>query len=99
MTQFWRLLTRNKAAAEHYSEWVAFAKLAIVMVPGSVEEERVFSAMNFLKNQTRNSLDTHLEDAVRVFTQALYTVHTFPYSQAYKHWLAGAPIRGRYMLG
>ena len=32
----------------HLSEWAVLAELALVMVPGSVEAERMFSTMSFL---------------------------------------------------
>jgi hypothetical protein len=33
-----------------YPEWVKLAELVMVLVPGSVEDERMFSAMKYLKN-------------------------------------------------
>ena len=38
------------------SEYCSLGKLVGSMVPGSVEEERMFSAMKFLKNAQRNRL-------------------------------------------
>ena len=76
-------------------EWAAAAELVIVMVPGSVEEERLFSVMNFIKDYTRNRLSLHLEAAVRLFSQQQYTTVTFPYVRAYHAWLAGMS-KGRY---
>ena len=35
------------------SEWAVLAELALVMVPGSVEAERMFSTLSFLKNKLR----------------------------------------------
>ncbi len=64
------------------SEWAAAAQLVIVMVPGSVEEERLFSVMNFLKDDTRNSLCLHLEAAVRIFSQQKYNTADFPFMRA-----------------
>ena len=55
------------------------AELALVMVPGSVEDERLFSAMNFIKNVLRNKLkNPHLTAAVRLFFSRQFTVKTFP---------------------
>jgi hypothetical protein len=38
------------------SEWMKLAELALVMVPGSVKDERVFSEMDYIKDARRNRL-------------------------------------------
>ena len=83
ITRFWRKLLAMHAVFPLIVEWTAAAELVIVMVPGSVEEERLFSVMNFLKDDTRNRLSLHLEAAVRIFSQQQYTTATFPYTRAY----------------
>ena len=95
ITRFWRMLEERESAFPLISEWAAAAELVIVMVPGSVEEERLFSVMNLLKDDTRNRLDEHLEATVRIFYQQLYTTGTFPFERAYRHWLNGVQ-QGRY---
>ena len=76
---------------------MVLAELALVMVPGSVEDERLFSAMNFIKNELRNKLkNPHLTAAVRLFFSRQFTVKTFPYMEALKAWRAAAAKRGRY---
>ena len=37
-------------------QWMLLAQLIFVMVPGSVEEERKFSTMKYIKNLQRNKL-------------------------------------------
>jgi hypothetical protein len=39
--EFWREATRL-GARDRFGEWVKVAELVMVMVPGSVEDERVF---------------------------------------------------------
>ena len=69
----------------------------LVQVPGSVEEERTFSAMAYLKNKQRNRLlSAHLNAAMRLFLQRQHTLATFPYPIAMQHWRSGAQKRGRY---
>ena len=58
----------------------------MVMVAGSVEDERGFSAMNFLKSADRNRLDKHLELCMRLKLQKIFTLETFPSSEAYDVW-------------
>lgn len=90
------------------SEWIGLAELVFVMVGGSVEDERKFSAMSFIKNKQRNKLQaSHLSMCVRMFADELYSVGTFPYAQALKWWRkalaskakkAGKKHRGRYTI-
>ena len=68
------------------------------MVPGSVEAERMFATMSFLKDNMRNRLTTHLGPCARIYSQSTYSLANFPYEEALKHWHAAAEIRGRYGL-
>ena len=66
-------------------------------LPGSVEEERTFSAMAYLKNKHRNRLKTrHLNVAARLFKLPRSALRTFNFERALELWAAGAPKRGRY---
>lgn len=53
------------------------------MVGGSVEDERCFSNMNFVK---RNRLDQHLELCIRMRAQRMFTLDTFPLAAAVQVW-------------
>ncbi|KAJ9510249.1 hypothetical protein QJQ45_015732 [Haematococcus lacustris] len=79
------------------SEFCKAATLLIVTVPGSVEEERSFSAMNFIKDERRNSLSANLSSTLRVYLDKTFTLKTFPYKEAIDYWMAGASARGRYL--
>jgi hypothetical protein len=65
---------------------------------GSIDNERAFSTMSYIKNSVGNRLSTHLNGAMMVFLQEFYTLETFPYSEAYDFWLKGSQARGRYMV-
>jgi hypothetical protein len=83
---FWRAMSSGTAGS-YFEEWMVMAKLAFTMVPGSVEEERMFSAMKFLKNPQRNRLlAEYLSAAARLFKTCDYTVETFPFSRALQKW-------------
>ena len=56
-TMFWRRLMNTQAGLDHLSEWAVLAELALVMVPGSVEAERMFSTMSFLNTQGAEPAD------------------------------------------
>ena len=83
---------------QQLSEWAVLAEVALVMVPGSVEAERMFSTMSFLKDKVRNRLTTHLGPCAGIYSQSTYSLANFPYEEALKHWHAAAEIRGRYGL-
>ncbi len=63
------------------------AKLLLVIVPGSVEDERAFSTWGFIHNDWRNRLKPgHLNDCMRMFLQKWWDVDTFPYEAALDAW-------------
>ena len=51
-----------------------------------------------LKSPVRNCLSVHLNTAVRLFTQNVYTIENFDYAAAFENWKAGTGPRGRYSL-
>ena len=75
-------------------QFFTLAEIVMVMVAGSVEDERSFLAMNFLKSDDRNSLDKHVELCMRLKLQKLFTLASFPFPEAYAVWKAP----GRYGL-
>ena len=102
ITRMWRAIAASDIMLSSVSEWAKFAQLAIVMPIGSVDNERVFSSMNFIKSALRSSLKgNHLNAAVHMFLQREYTIETFPFTKAFNDWStpAGLPnSRGRYMV-
>jgi hypothetical protein len=65
---------RAPALADACSEFLRLYELA--MVPGSVEDERMFSAMNFIRSDRRNRLKAkHLSVCALVQGCVVYTVH------------------------
>jgi hypothetical protein len=87
VTQMWRLMSALPLFQLHCSEWSVLAEVVLVMVGVSVEDERVFSAMNFIKNALRNRLGTHLERCVRMKGQNEFKVATFPYDEVHASWV------------
>ncbi|KAJ9515939.1 hypothetical protein QJQ45_016887, partial [Haematococcus lacustris] len=60
-TKLWRYLAGQPNTKADILEYIKLAELALVMTPGSVEEERMFSDMAYLKDDTRNRLqECHL---------------------------------------
>lgn len=92
----WQRMTTVDAAEVQLSEYVKLAKIAMTVVGTSVNDERAFSAMSFVKSPERNRLEEHLEVAVRAKYQGQFTYETFPIQEGLKEWHDGAPVRGRY---
>ena len=67
----------SQFAVNDFPEFFAVAELAMVMIGGSLEDERAFSAMNFLKSNTHNRLDTHLEEYMLLKSQQPFTLIDF----------------------
>jgi hypothetical protein len=97
------LIGNIPASRSLIKQLILLGELVFVMVPDSVEEERMHSAMKFLKNSQRNKLgDGYLTACVRTFKNPRAHMNTFPfkdYKDAVKAWLAGATKHGRYGLG
>lgn len=58
------------------------AEILVVVVGGSIEDERVFSAAPFVLGKWRHSLDRNLDTCVRAKVQNLFAHATFPYYEA-----------------
>lgn len=66
-SMFWRVLAVGQGRIK-FPEYVKLAKLTLTMVGGSIEEERSFSSMNYIKSLIRNRLqENHLNCTVRPF--------------------------------
>ena len=52
------------------------AKLAMMQVLASVEDEKTFFNLIFLKSQLRNSLEVQMEVCVCFFSQPLFKLQT-----------------------
>jgi hypothetical protein len=66
LTHLWRSLDSTSVCI--FPEYMKLAKMAVVHVLGSVQDERCFSSLSFLKNKLRNALDEHLELVVGMYS-------------------------------
>ena len=55
------------------------------MILASVEDERVFSTLGFLKSKVRNKLDKKMDNCLRLYNFR-YEVDSFPYDKALNIW-------------
>ncbi len=85
LTRLWRQLATSNLLVVHFYEFMKLAKLVIVQVIGSVEDEFFFSTLSFTKSMLWNRLVGHLNIAIRMFIQDFYTKETFPFHQVTAH--------------
>lgn len=97
LTSLWRTLDAASCLTGEFSEYFKLAEMAVVYVLGSVEDERYFSSVNFLKSKVRNNLEGHLQLVVGMFSQRIFNLENFPYDATFSDWLNGCE-RFRYGL-
>ena len=86
VTKLWQKVGTNGLLLNRLSEFIKVAEIAITAVLGSVEDERTFSNLAFIKSKLRNRLGVHLDTCVRLFSQGFYSQDTFPYQEAITLW-------------
>ena len=88
VTCMWRSVEANTFLWHSLSEYIKVAELAVVMVVDSIQGERTFNTLTFMKNKLRNRLTMHLELVVGMKMQNFYTLDNFLYNDAYDSWAA-----------
>ena len=86
LSRLWKKLSSNALLASKLSEFLKIAEVATVNVMGSVEDERTFSTLNYMKSKIQNNLDEHLDLVVRMFGQTFYDLKTFLMQDAISKW-------------
>ncbi|KAH7405300.1 hypothetical protein KP509_15G064700 [Ceratopteris richardii] len=85
MTKLWKKLDISPFLKESMSEYFKVANLCITMILGSVEDERLWSSLTFIRNATRNRLNKNLDTCLRLFVSKS-DLETFPFEEAYPIW-------------
>jgi hypothetical protein len=86
LTKLWRIIDGSTMLWHGLSKWLKLAEVAIVFVLGSVEDERTFSTLSFMKDKLHNWLQSHLPMVVTMHGQTFFDINNFPYDQAYQEW-------------
>ena len=86
MFHLWHKLSSNALMLMELLEFMKVVEIAHVQVLGSVEDERTFNSLSFLKSKLRNQLTTHLDLVVDMFAQYFYTFNIFPYQVELTYW-------------
>ena len=72
MSCLWCKLSNNALISMKFSEVMKVVEIAHVQVLSSVENERTFNSLSFLKSRLRNRLTTHLHLVVCMFPWFLH---------------------------
>jgi hypothetical protein len=86
LTKLWQVVENNSMLCHDLSEYIQLAEVAAILVLGSVEDDRTFSTLLFMKDKLRNWLQIHLPLVVSMHGQIFYDINTVPYEQAYSDW-------------
>jgi hypothetical protein len=68
LTKLWQKVSQNSLMVQCLSEFMKLAEIAVTAVFGSVEDERTFSTLGFMKSKLRNRLGSHLDTTVKMFS-------------------------------
>lgn len=63
--------------SQRYSMSTSYWHIAMVHILRSIEDERVFLSLNFMKDKQRKQLDSHLNLVMGLQTQNVYTLEDF----------------------
>eukprot|EP00983_Pelagomonas_calceolata_P084446 1156361-Pelagomonas_calceolata.AAC.7 len=96
--EFWAQLKSNGGCFRR-PEWMKLAELVLVMVPGSVQDERMFFALKYLRSPQRKKLkEMHINVCARGFKSMECNLSSFPYPDAIGRWLDAAKKHGRHIV-
>jgi hypothetical protein len=91
LTRIWKTLDASTALAAQFPEYIKLAEIALVHVLGSIEDERCFSSLNFVKDRLQNRLSNeHLDLVIGMHGQHMFTLGTFPYDDCFQTWIHSA---------
>lgn len=96
VSQFWKEQGSKPAYITAIPTYIKLAQIALVMVGGSVQDERAFSNLTFIKNDLRSCLsEEHLNACMLLFaTKNEFSLAGFPYREAYDAWFGVCRRRG-----
>jgi hypothetical protein len=68
-------------------KYLKSSKIENVFFLESVEDDRCFSSLKFVKSNFQNMIGPHLPMVVKKFRQQFFTLDAFPYKDAIKSYL------------
>jgi hypothetical protein len=85
-TKIWQIMGANGLLQHAFPEYFKLVTMALILVPRSVEDERAFSTISFIKRKLQNKLVEYLPLCVKMFTQNFYTLRSFSYQEVVDIW-------------
>jgi hypothetical protein len=82
ISRLWKKLTSNVVLWACVFEFMTVVELVMVQIMGSIEDERTFFTLTFMKMRLWNRHCEHLDLVVHMFAQPFYMVDSFPYNDA-----------------
>ena len=95
--KLWTILGESQFLQENMSEYFKLVDLCQTMPLGSVEDERMFSALSFLKSKLRNKLDKNVDTCLILYVTK-YDITNFPFNRALALWRSVCERRGEYNI-
>jgi hypothetical protein len=86
LTHMWQVIYASQLLSNVFPKYLKVAKIAMVHVLGSIEYERCFYFVAFLKNKVQNTLNNYLQLVVSMYAHKFFTLHNFPYGDTYEMW-------------
>lgn len=86
LTKLWTKLVASSLLTLCMYEYFCLAEIAIACVIGSVEDERTFNTLTFIKSYLRNRMGVHLNCTILMYAQGFWQRKTFPYLDAITIW-------------
>jgi hypothetical protein len=94
VTKLWEKIGSNALMLNRLSEFFKVAEIVMTVVLRSVEDERTFLMLGFMKSKLWNQLGRHLDNCVKLFSQPFFTHANFPYGDAIAFWSDETARRG-----
>ena len=82
----WQSLSINALLFSKSFEFHELAEMVVVQIMGSVEDERVFSTLSFMKMKLRNKLTDHVDLTVCMFCQNHWQLDNLMFGNAFIAW-------------
>jgi hypothetical protein len=83
LTWLWITLETSCILKHSFPKFFKLAKIVIVQVLGSMEDEHTFSTLSFMKSKLRNHFNEHLHIVVGMYSQTFFILNTFPYDTCF----------------
>jgi len=84
-TWLWIMLSTSKVLWSILLKYFKLAKIVIVEVLKSIEDEQTFSTLYFIKSKLQNRFNQHLLVVVNMYFQTLFTLENFLYDATFEN--------------